>query len=454
MKPLFNAVFYDGNSKLPNDKILYIITKKGTFLRKDLGTIRSCTKVDSISFLKEIEPYAELKVPQMPGSILSVGFVFLKWVYNTHKSEGGLLIYYNSTTKEYRIYAPTQEVSCGGVSWDNQKELIPKGFIRLGTIHSHANMSAFHSGTDINDEKSFDGLHITFGNLGKTRPTLVASVVANGNRFPVKKENIRRYLDIDVIEDVADEKDDTEISQSPIYENYQAWLDDRTGNVVRPDWKKWKRKKYTYKTYINENEMKFKISNVEPINFTFPNEWKSRVIKEQYTAGVYRLVGGKLVPVNDSKQIGFVPGGNSNYGDEDLLNDYYGCVPVPGDHGLPFGGHENKLLQNRPDYISDCDDDISKLPHMECIECMYRIIAQEALDQGLIDVDEDPEHDDKDQNAVNDARPTEEYYESFYGEHTEQIKHHEENVLFDDKGNIVDDKGNIIEKLYCDKEDQ
>jgi hypothetical protein len=53
------------------------------------------------------------------------------------------------------------------------------------TIHSHAGFGAFHSSTDHTDEKHFDGLHITVGDLSKDLHTISTSVVVNGKRFLV-----------------------------------------------------------------------------------------------------------------------------------------------------------------------------------------------------------------------------------------------------------------------------
>jgi hypothetical protein len=48
---------------------------------------------------------------------------------------------------------------------DRYEQLLGDGYRVMGTIHSHSNFSAFHSGVDDNDEENFDGLHITIGNV-------------------------------------------------------------------------------------------------------------------------------------------------------------------------------------------------------------------------------------------------------------------------------------------------
>lgn len=46
-------------------------------------------------------------------------------------------------------------------------DLVQNGYKLYGTIHSHCDFSAFHSGVDDADEKKFDGLHITIGHVKK-----------------------------------------------------------------------------------------------------------------------------------------------------------------------------------------------------------------------------------------------------------------------------------------------
>jgi len=440
MNGLFNAIFHDGETEFPDDKLLYIVTKKGTFLRKNLGTITSCTKVDKISFLKELEPYAELKIPQISGGILSTGLGFLKWVYDTHSTEGGLIIYYNSTTHEYRINAPVQEISYGGVHWDNRKEPFPKGFIRMGTIHSHADMSAFHSGTDVADEVSFDGLHVTIGHLGSSIPTLVASVVVNGTRFPIKREDIRKYLDVEPIVNNGEETKKvvktSQKSQAPIYEDYQSWQTGRNGGK-EPNHSF--QKTYTsYSSYMGENEMRFRIPNTEPRDFDFPHEWKERPSKRTFVPTTYKVVNGKLV--ESTKKIGFVPSGNSclwSDDDYDWMGGGYYSNPQGQDSGKPFNSNFPMKENN------------------------WKILFTDAVERDLIDLEkdygissldsiDDIEFDGKEQDEQFQYLPTglsEEDFHSLYGKHSEPDEHSAKDVQFDDDGNIVDGNGKIIEKL-------
>jgi hypothetical protein len=82
---------------------------------------------------------------------------------------------------------PKQRVSGAGIDYDRDSVSL-EGYDLIGTIHSHANFSAFHSGTDHDDETSFDGLHITFGHVASDDFSISASIMSNGQRFYVEPE--------------------------------------------------------------------------------------------------------------------------------------------------------------------------------------------------------------------------------------------------------------------------
>lgn len=56
---------------------------------------------------------------------------------------------------------------------------------QMGTDHHHCSGSAFQSGTDRDDEKSKEGLHITIGDLGKTTYSIHARASFRQNITPV-----------------------------------------------------------------------------------------------------------------------------------------------------------------------------------------------------------------------------------------------------------------------------
>lgn len=183
---MFKVVLNDG-SNFPDDKILYIISKNGLFLKKKVGIVESITKVGGVSFLREIKPYAKLHIPKIPPRTFGRIMTFFRKIYDMYHSECNAILYYNETKKKFRIIIPPQEVTGASVKYIRIPSM--EGYVRLSTIHSHPGFSASHSSVDVGDEKDSDGLHITVGNIKKLVFEIVASVVVGGTRFKVEPQD-------------------------------------------------------------------------------------------------------------------------------------------------------------------------------------------------------------------------------------------------------------------------
>lgn len=186
---MFKIFINDGIKELPEDDIFYIISKEGVFLKKKLGIIESITPVKNISFLNNLSllTSAKLHIPKIPTIRFAKIVSFFKEIFNLYKGEAIALIYYNENTKRFKFHIPIQVVSPGSIKYLTDKI---DGYNLIGDIHSHGSMSAFHSGVDDHDEKDFDGLHITVGNVNKSNLiSISSSIVSNGMRFMVDPEN-------------------------------------------------------------------------------------------------------------------------------------------------------------------------------------------------------------------------------------------------------------------------
>jgi len=193
-KVMFNIYLYNEGEELPKDDVCYLITKNGILLKKKVGLMESLSKVDKISILGDLKPYAKLHIEKIPGPVFAKIYSFFKEVYKEFTSECVALLYYNTKTKKYKTYIPNQEVS--GASLDYVKDRTFKNHVLMCSIHSHASMAAFHSGTDSDDEKSFDGLHITIGKMNQDVLDISASIVANGTRFIVNPTDYINNIDL------------------------------------------------------------------------------------------------------------------------------------------------------------------------------------------------------------------------------------------------------------------
>jgi len=180
---MFKIHVNDGINEMPTDDICYIIAKEGIFLKKKMGIMDSIAPVDNISILESVSASAQMHILPIPATMFAKVIDFFGQVYDKYRGECIVLLFYNEETQKYKIIPPQQKVSAGSLEYNRSMTI--EGYTMIGDIHSHGSMSAFHSGVDDDDEKSFDGLHITIGNANHAEISLSGSIVANGYRFMV-----------------------------------------------------------------------------------------------------------------------------------------------------------------------------------------------------------------------------------------------------------------------------
>ena len=151
------------------DAPYYVIAKDGLYLRKNthagLVTIKQ-PKGYLPSHLDEADikiATLAMSMPKIPKRTLEIAYGFFKHVYREQKTEAELLFIYNDQLDKYKLFCPHQEVSGASVHSLYDPGDIPRGYQVVGSIHSHCNFSAFHSGTDTADASEFNGVHITMG---------------------------------------------------------------------------------------------------------------------------------------------------------------------------------------------------------------------------------------------------------------------------------------------------
>lgn len=97
-------------------------------------------------------------------------------------TEVSIILLYNKETKEWMAKVPNQTGSGASVEYNDTEEN-PKGWYFFGTIHSHPNMSAFWSGTDLADQAKKPGIHIVVGTDHGTANQILCSLFINGQRY-------------------------------------------------------------------------------------------------------------------------------------------------------------------------------------------------------------------------------------------------------------------------------
>lgn len=111
---------------------------------------------------------------------------------------------YNPKEKQWFASVPKQSGSGASVRYDGDDEKEPKGFYFMGTIHSHPNMSAFWSGTDMGDQTKKTGLHIVVGTDMGTMTSHLISFFLNGERYD-QTDDVVEMPDLEALPDADPE---------------------------------------------------------------------------------------------------------------------------------------------------------------------------------------------------------------------------------------------------------
>lgn len=156
--------------------------------------------------LLSVEPYINANLRKYDQEIIYKALLFFRAVYNKHHAEAIVLPCYRESDQSYILFCPKQKVSSAHLDYDRAfarrldnvrdnedpewVELLKAGYVAVGTIHSHCNFQAFHSGCDTGDEASFNGVHITLGHVVDQNFSVASSLSLNNWREEVDIENI------------------------------------------------------------------------------------------------------------------------------------------------------------------------------------------------------------------------------------------------------------------------
>ena len=187
-------------------RLYYEVASNGVFQVREAATHRAVTRVESgiPGLLTETE-HVDLRFPALPATLLERVLAFFDEVYRRFRGEAIVILFYNPDTQEFRVGVPHQRISgyfdSLGRWWPDYRLSYesaerPEGFVRFGTVHSHASLAAYASHVDCEDEKFEDGLHVVFGSFASEKLTRSASFVANGRRFPVDLEEVLESCEV------------------------------------------------------------------------------------------------------------------------------------------------------------------------------------------------------------------------------------------------------------------
>jgi hypothetical protein len=208
-KPALPIYLYEVDAELPSEPC-YLIAKNGAF-QYDPNAIKKSLPVNlsDIINLAELKTHVRLQLQKLPAEIIYRCLLFFRLVYSKYHSESCLILYYHAEKKQYYLRCPKQRVTHGSVVYGSksdgtfygaaeqdqeeilfQSQMFKDGYAKVGTIHSHCDFSAFHSGIDTADEARFDGVHVTIGHVNSNFFSFVVSLVVYGNRFKIEQNDM------------------------------------------------------------------------------------------------------------------------------------------------------------------------------------------------------------------------------------------------------------------------
>ncbi len=130
----------------PDDSIYYLLTRDGLFLVKRTPFFEAVVPAPGIPWLEPQGPEVRLTAPPLPAALLLQALSFFRAVYSRYAAEAVALLAWREAARTYELVVPHQTV--GGGHCDYEVREFPPGLTRLGTIHSHAGIEAFHSWRD------------------------------------------------------------------------------------------------------------------------------------------------------------------------------------------------------------------------------------------------------------------------------------------------------------------
>jgi len=282
---------------VPDKGTYYLVARDGVYMRVERCFGSAIVKVDNVNFLEKAPREMTYNLPKLPGHIVALAKRFFQTVFAQHRSESYLTLLWSPRLNQYRLWCPKQRVSYSSVNYERD-DCVPfeesigcetgPGYQMVGTIHSHCDFSPFHSGTDKEDESTFDGIHLTFGYVNSDTFGIVSSIAVANNR-----QELDPSLVVDGVEPVGEQTV-------------------RTAGSVRG-------------SYYNRTEVRYELNHLSPVDEEAirrqVGEWMGKVTK-----AVFSTTSFSLTTANDytPRRQGTLPFSgsvsSSEWGDSDLVS--------------------------------------------------------------------------------------------------------------------------------------
>jgi proteasome lid subunit RPN8/RPN11 len=191
----------DDEFEWPEDqRMFYLLANTGLFKCRNHEFFRSCVPAhQGPSELADQEPLMECSFPLIPRVLFERVVGFFDQIRLLHNSEVSVLLAYDRENEAVELVVPEQTATVIRYSdgWQHPIGLhyyppldLPPSWVVFGDIHSHVDLAAYSSGTDVHDETHSAGLHIVIGRLYREPMDVHVEAVVDGERFEMKLEDV------------------------------------------------------------------------------------------------------------------------------------------------------------------------------------------------------------------------------------------------------------------------
>ncbi|MEQ9379881.1 MAG: hypothetical protein RJP95_03405, partial [Pirellulales bacterium] len=188
------------NAPLPEDPVYYLLTSDNLYLCRNHPLYRSC--VPAPLWPTELCPHATSLAPRFP-LVPQHEFEricgFLGHVSDDRGAEAIALLAWDNVEGVVRTIVPRQVSAVGNGGWGTTYPIgvkyecprdLPPHWTLFCDVHSHCELSAYASQTDIDDEENFTGLHIVVGRMHQEPPDFHVEAAVDGARFSFKISDV------------------------------------------------------------------------------------------------------------------------------------------------------------------------------------------------------------------------------------------------------------------------
>ena len=172
------------------DGLYYVAGRKGYHVVMPSAFGKAIVPVAEIPHLPEHKSTIWEDIPPIPAGLVGQVWSFFRAIWEKRHSEAMVYLTRSRETNQYRVFVPPQQTSMGGVHATLDLTKIQRGWQLVGSIHSHCNFGAYHSGTDTHDADGHNGLHITIGHVDKNPAEYAVMISLNKIRWDFQLADI------------------------------------------------------------------------------------------------------------------------------------------------------------------------------------------------------------------------------------------------------------------------